>query len=805
LLLLSLSSTALAGDKKPLGIEAEPSQPIIGLAQNWEVIPDLDDVVSSTEGSFWVHLLYSRDASFLKAHLVNLNLKPGDVLTLRSRTGRVIEELTGRGPKNKGSFWTLSAFGEEMVLEFSHRHDYDVPPFKIDQVMVGNPGMFAPQLEPESICSPGDFEDVICYQSDPGKWANIFASAGVLFLGGDPNNFFSWICSASNVSPQNYLLTNDHCIATQAECDNAEFIFKFYNTGCNNGSPPTTDWVSFRCNSIVANSPFISCDQGLNDLDFSLCTVIGDPASTYGFVTPDPTPLTDGEAIYIVQHPQGRPHEITHGSGADVDVDGTVLRYYNTLDTEGGSSGSPLYRESDDKLIGLHHCGGCSTPGVGNRGMLMSDIYPHISPFLCSPAVDLVSAGIINLTEVSGNGDSVLDPGETWEYTPRVTNVACSTDALSVAADVQIGTGSENLTILTASVSFGTVPAGQTVSSSGPVQFQIDAAATCGGNVVLDLVNWSSSNGGPFPDSPDNFSSQIGGQLFTTVYMEDFSGGLGSWSIVNGGTGTGPAETWTTANPGARTLPLTGAFAIVDSDEHGTGLTMNEGLTSPMVDTSGYSQVTLQFTHDFNWFNGSRDEQCDVDVRSGATAGWVTVANYSGVSTSGTVEIDVTAQAAGQTDFEFRFHYHNAEFEWWWAIDDIFVLGSNGFSCSSPYFTEYGATCPGAGGFSPVLGGSGIASPGSTVTISLTGGQPLSVGFLFLSGLPDLSGSSCLQILPPFGAPVPMALDGTGFKSLTGPIPANLSPGIHAYAQWLGLDINGPPSTYSNGLDIFIQ
>ena len=93
----------------------------------------------------------------------------------------------------------------------------------------------------------------------------------------------------------------------------------------------------------MIDSPSGPCDPTLAALDFSLHSVIGDPASTFGFVNVDPTPITSGEDIYIVQHPAGRPHEITHGGGANVVVDGTTFRYYDTLDTEGGSSGSPIF------------------------------------------------------------------------------------------------------------------------------------------------------------------------------------------------------------------------------------------------------------------------------------------------------------------------------------------------------------------------------------------------------------------------------------------------------------------------------
>lgn len=370
-------------------VSAQPAAPpTVGHAVSYAVTPELPALGGEAVG-VWSETLSVPDATFIKPHFVGLNLAKGDELIVRSASGQVVETLTGQGPKGMGTFWGLSGRGSKMTLELRYRTDYNSPPFQIHEVIrgdidiFGDPGNGGPgNGGPESICAPGDFEDVICYEGDPTKWANVQASVGVMSVGGNPAT--ALFCSGSNVSPDNYVLTNDHCLSAAA-CASTEFVFKYYRTGCNNGSPTNVDWEGFRCDEVVASSPFISCDQGLGDLDFALASVIGDPASTYGWVEPDPEPLTDGEAIYIIQHPDGRPHEITHGSGADVDVDGTVLRYYDTLDTEGGSSGSPIFREADGKLIGLHHCGGCSSPGVGNRGMLMSDIYPHIEAFVTDP------------------------------------------------------------------------------------------------------------------------------------------------------------------------------------------------------------------------------------------------------------------------------------------------------------------------------------------------------------------------------------------------------------------------------------
>lgn len=374
------------------GATESPKPRIIGHGQELVVIPNLSSSVLVDGTKVWTHDVTIEGAMFLKPRFVGLDLRAGDQLVVRSKSGQVVEVLQGRGPKAEGTFWGLSAFGDELHLEFRFAADYHRAPFEIDEIIVGDLNPFG---GPESVCGAWDFEDAICYDSDPTKWANVMASVGVMSVGSNPTTGL-W-CSGSNVSSSNAILTNDHCVGT--DCLGAEFVFKFYNQVCDGGYDPTTDWQSFRGDQVLANSPLGSCTASPTTLDFTLCSVQGDPAATFGWVTPDPNPVTNGENLYIIQHPDGRPHEITHGGGADVFVTGVNLYYDETLDTQGGSSGSPVFRESDGKLVGLHHCGGCP-----NSGMMMSAIYPLIEPFIDTDKVfndDFESAGTTNWSQVS--------------------------------------------------------------------------------------------------------------------------------------------------------------------------------------------------------------------------------------------------------------------------------------------------------------------------------------------------------------------------------------------------------------------
>ena len=682
-----VASSVVAGKPEP------PNDlPQVGAARVLRVVPEPGRFAKKGKDRVWREVVVVPGAAFLKPRFANFNLAPGDVLVVRSKSGQVVEELRGLGPKDVGSFWGLAVYGEEMRLELRSRARYTRPPFEIEQVIVGDPRMLAAvtggEGDQRSICAPEDYDDVLCYQGDAGKWANVLASAGVMTTGGG----ISLWCSGANVSPSNHVLTNYHCIPEAGSCESSEFVFKYYRTACNTGAPPNGDWVGFRCGQTVASSPVGGCDPDLANLDYSLHTVIGDPAASFGYVQPDPTQLSSGERIYIVQHPDGRPHEITHGEGADVVVDintgtGTrTLRYYDTLDTEGGSSGSPIFRDSDDKMVGLHHCGGCESPGVGNRGMLMSDIYPQIVDFLCTTAVVVVAREPQPPVEVAGNGDNFLDPGETWSVVPVLGNRSCGIEALAVSATVAVLAGSAPVTLQNTAVSFGNIAAGANAPATTPIRFMVNEGAACAGEVALELTAISSNGGQSHPDA-EFLHAEIGSLPTTTLLFENFAAGIpATWTIVDGGTGTGAAATWTTTNPGGRTL-LVPPFAIADSDELGSGSSMDEQLISPVVDTRGFTEVKLDLDHFFRFYESNQPEIADIDVRSTATNNnWINLARFTS-NAAGHLSLDLSPYSAA--DLQVRYHYYNATYEWYWAVDDIAIRANNGRVCAgSPLFAD---------------------------------------------------------------------------------------------------------------------
>jgi subtilisin family serine protease len=143
------------------------------------------------------------------------------------------------------------------------------------------------------------------------------------------------------------------------------------------------------------------------------------------------------------------------------------------------------------------------------------------------------------------------------------------------------------------------------------------------------------------------------------------------WLVINN-VGT---KGWSFNNPGGRSNLTggTGNFAIADSDNAGSGVSMDTELRTPVLDLSTQTQVTLTFKTDFRIYSGGQAEVADVDVSTSGAAGpwtnvWRKTADYRGPKTE---TVNLTAIAGGQANVMLRFHYYNAVWEYWWQVDDV--------------------------------------------------------------------------------------------------------------------------------------
>jgi uncharacterized repeat protein (TIGR01451 family) len=158
------------------------------------------------------------------------------------------------------------------------------------------------------------------------------------------------------------------------------------------------------------------------------------------------------------------------------------------------------------------------------------------------------------------------------------------------------------------------------------------------------------------------------------VFDEAFDGGFpGVMNVVNNG-GT---CVWTDEVGGDGNLTGgSGSLGDADSDECGSGTTMNTTMSTPAISLGGAAEVGLQFNQDY--YNLESGEWAGVEVSPDGSA-WTTVWERI-ASDRGPIQyfVDVSAELGGASDGYVRFTYVAPGWDWWWQVDNIQVCTSAG-------------------------------------------------------------------------------------------------------------------------------
>ncbi|MFC7246368.1 trypsin-like serine peptidase [Catellatospora aurea] len=324
-------------------------------------------------------------AEYVKVHFSQLLLLPGDYLTVsdpkRTEVHRIDGDAVGSVLGSAGR-WAMSVTGDTALVEL-HSSDLDLLGLGatvarlgvvIDKVSRGHTESErvaasesyqkakraqARTGREETICGSDQKADAVCYRTtEPVVYRRAKAVARMLIGGVE-------LCTAWRVGPRNLLLTNNHCVADKSETSDVEVWFNYQCAECGGYDVfrPTKVWLS----------ELITTDK---TLDFSLFSVTDFPlVEKFGYLELDLRRPAKGEELYIPQHPAGAPAMVAISSDRDRagncavesnDYDGyaddTDISYY--CDTEGGSSGSPVLSRRTNKVIALHHFGGCPNSGV---------------------------------------------------------------------------------------------------------------------------------------------------------------------------------------------------------------------------------------------------------------------------------------------------------------------------------------------------------------------------------------------------------------------------------------------------------
>ncbi len=145
-----------------------------------------------------------------------------------------------------------------------------------------------------------------------------------------------------------------------------------------------------------------------------------------------------------------------------------------------------------------------------------------------------------------------------------------------------------------------------------------------------------------------------------------------NWEVSTGGFN---AHTWHW-NSAYNNNTLDGTpMAFVDSDAAGNTSTMDEYLISRSFDASSVSSLYIEF--DQYYKNIHAEEKADVQVYNGSE--WITVLHQN--SSKGSWEtpdhITIDVSAYSNEDFRIRFYYYTEAWDWYWAIDNVWVYSDS--------------------------------------------------------------------------------------------------------------------------------
>jgi S1-C subfamily serine protease len=165
------------------------------------------------------------------------------------------------------------------------------------------------------------------------------------------------------IATRDFIMTNNHVLdsASKARVSKAQFDYDEDDTLFEIGFDPDRFFIT----DSELDFTIVACHSGTLPESMKPIPLLRDPET-----------VTRNERVNIIQHPKGRRKEISLHDNKVTYVYDKVIRY--TADTEGGSSGSPVFNNQWD-LVALHHAGWTEPDGsASNEGVRMTAIVNHL-------------------------------------------------------------------------------------------------------------------------------------------------------------------------------------------------------------------------------------------------------------------------------------------------------------------------------------------------------------------------------------------------------------------------------------------
>jgi V8-like Glu-specific endopeptidase len=329
----------------------------------------------------WIDRVFSPGAEFIRVHFTGLHLADGDSLTVSSPDGTQVWTYTGRGPHGNGDVWAFAIDGDTAIVELhgSRGGGYG---YRITEIGHGTVSLTDKKTPPslEVVCGTDGREDVACHASELNGLQQpvarlLFTSGGSQYL------CTGWLVAGSNSST---LMTNNHCFSTQSETSTLQARFNYQTTTC--GGSTTASTTNYAGGTFLKTNS-VNRRGKKGGLDYTLCTLQGNPEGTWGELVATRKASAVGDLIYFIQHPGGRVKAVGYWedavNGPRCNVDAINQTYGQSAtgsqtgyacDSEGGSSGSPIVDAASGHVVALHHFGGVTSNGCLNSGTQLSKI-----------------------------------------------------------------------------------------------------------------------------------------------------------------------------------------------------------------------------------------------------------------------------------------------------------------------------------------------------------------------------------------------------------------------------------------------
>lgn len=352
----------LAQDDMQGGAGPQPLRFAIPVALSLSV--DDGQWISVEGGSIWRVVVASDNATTARLNLKGLKVPAGQQVRLSSPgwDGTVIGPIEGTGEFGTGEAWSMSLPTNEVLVEWF------VPTgARADKLPFASADYYHGYRQIWKLEDPGDggvavgtcHLDPICFPT----WANESNGTVRLIFAGSLCSGQLTATTAADETP--YVSTANHCISTQSVANSCQFNF-FYRRNTCAASATAAAGTNVTGGDLVATQ--FASDCTLLMIRPSLPTGI----FWVGWTNANVPTTTASTGLH---HPDGSYQRISFGSkNAAAFNCGSPTTNWSSLSwnaatqygvtstgvTEGGSSGSAIYRNSDKKLYGVLTCGGSS-------------------------------------------------------------------------------------------------------------------------------------------------------------------------------------------------------------------------------------------------------------------------------------------------------------------------------------------------------------------------------------------------------------------------------------------------------------